>query len=292
MPILLLGFSVLTGTQAWNPRAQYGKVLWGAVPFLIVHIACLAALWVPFRWSYVALALTLYYARMFFVTAGYHRYFSHRSFKTSRAFQFVLAFLAMTSVQKGVLWWAAHHRRHHRYSDTEEDPHSPTLRGFWWSHVGWILSQTYDATELDLVRDYSRFPELRWLDRHYLIPPLALALALFLAGGWGTLVWGFFVSTVILWHGTFAINSLAHVFGRRRYPTTDTSRNSLFLALLTLGEGWHNNHHYYMASVRQGFFWWEVDVTFYLLRVLFWLGLVWELRLPPRAVLDMGRTRV
>jgi len=257
-----------------------------ALPFLLMHLACAAVFFVPFRWSYVLWALGLYYARMFFVTAGYHRYFSHRSFKTSRVFQFVLAFCAMTSSQKGVLWWAAHHRRHHRYSDTEDDVHSPTRNTFFWAHIGWIMSTKNDATEVEWIADLNRFPELRWLNRRFLVPPVLLAVTLFLAGGWSMLVWGFVVSTVALWHGTFVINSLAHLFGRRRYKTSDTSRNSLLLALVTLGEGWHNNHHHYMASVRQGFFWWEIDITYYILRVLSWVRIVRDLRLPPPSVLN------
>jgi stearoyl-CoA desaturase (delta-9 desaturase) len=257
-----------------------------SIPFFAVHLACLAAFFVGFRWSYLILCLAMYYVRMFFVTAGYHRYFSHRSFKTSRAFQFVLAFMAMTSTQKGVLWWAANHRHHHRFSDTEEDLHSPSLRGFWWSHVGWILSDRYNTTQVDLIPDFYKYPELRWLNRYHLVPPVTLATTLFLVGGWGALVWGFFMSTVLLWHSSFTVNSLAHIFGRRRYPTTDTSRNSLLLALLTMGEGWHNNHHHYMASARQGFFWWEVDVTYYALRVLSWFRIVWDLRQPPQQVLQ------
>lgn len=264
---------------------EQAKTVLKTLPFWAVHLACLAVFWIEFRWSYVALCLALYFSRMFFVTAGYHRYFSHRAFKTSRAFQFLLAYAAMTSAQKGVLWWAAHHRHHHRYADTDQDLHSPGLRGFWWSHVGWILSNRYNRTEVEQIRDFYKFPELRWLNRWFLVPPLTLAVALFLAGGWGWLVWGFFVSTVLLWHGSFLVNSLAHVFGRRRYPTPDDSRNSFLMALLTLGEGWHNNHHHYMASARQGFFWWEIDVTYYLLKLLAWCGLVWELREPPPHVL-------
>jgi stearoyl-CoA desaturase (delta-9 desaturase) len=256
-----------------------------AIPFAAVHLVGFAAFFVEFRWSFVILCLALYAIRMFFVTAGYHRYFSHRSYKTSRAFQFILAFMAMSSAQKGVLWWAAHHRNHHRFSDTEEDLHSPMQFGFWWSHVGWIMSDSYNKTEMHLIRDFAKFPELRWLDRYHLVPPVVLAVALFLFGGWGALVWGFFISTVILWHGSFTINSLAHLFGRRRYPTADTSRNNWWLALLTLGEGWHNNHHHYMASVRQGFFWWEIDVTYYVLRVLSWCRIVWDLRIPPPHIL-------
>lgn len=261
------------------------------LPFLAVHFACLSAFFIKFQWSYLIACLAIYYLRMFFVTAGYHRYFSHRSFKTSRWFQFVMAVMATTSTQKGVLWWAANHRHHHRYSDTEEDLHSPTLSGFWWSHVGWILSDQYHETQVELISDFHKYPELRWLNRYHLVPPVILATSLFLIGGWGLLVWGFFISTVMLWHSSFTVNSLSHVFGRRRYETSDTSRNSLLLALLTMGEGWHNNHHHYMASARQGFFWWEVDVTYYVLKALSWLRIVWDLRQPPHAVLEPTASR-
>ena len=258
--------------------------LLNAAPFMVVHLACLAVFWVPFRWSYLVVCLALFYVRMFFLTAGYHRYFAHRSFKTSRAFQFVMAVMASAAAQKGVLWWAANHRHHHRYSDTEEDLHSPSLFGFWWSHVGWILSDRYNHTQVELIRDFYKYPELRWLNRYHLVPPTVLAVGLFLIGGWRLLVWGFFVSTVGLWHTTFSVNSLSHMFGWQRYPTSDTSRNNPLLGLLTMGEGWHNNHHYYMASARQGFFWWEVDLTYYVLRVLSWLRIVWDLRQPPDTV--------
>ncbi len=256
-----------------------------SLPFILVHVACLAAFFIGFRWSWLIVCLALFHVRMFFVTAGYHRYFSHRSFKTSRVFQFIMAVLATTSTQKGVLWWAANHRHHHRYSDTQDDLHSPSLFGFWWSHVGWILSDRYNATQVDLIRDFYKYPELRWLNRYHMVPPVILAVALFLIGGWGMLVWGFFISTVILWHSSFTINSLSHLFGSRRYSTTDTSKNNLWLALLTMGEGWHNNHHHYMASARQGFFWWEVDLTYYTLKVLSWCRIVWDLRQPSPAAL-------
>ncbi|HKO03976.1 MAG TPA: acyl-CoA desaturase [Candidatus Acidoferrales bacterium] len=255
------------------------------LPFAAVHVAVLGVLFVHFRWWYPLLAVGLYGARMFFVTAGYHRYFSHRTFKTSRAFQFLLAFSAMTSLQKGVLWWAAHHRHHHRFSDLEEDIHSPSLNGFWWSHLGWILSKRYNTTRAELVPDLARYPELRWLNKYHMVPGVTLAAVLFLTGGLSVFLWGFCVSTVMLWHGTFTINSLCHVFGRRRYATNDTSRNSLILSLITMGEGWHNNHHRYMSSVRQGFFWWEIDLTYYILKMLSWVHIVWDLKMPPPALL-------
>jgi len=261
------------------------KIHWVAsIPFFAMHLAALSALLVGFRWWDVLVCAGLYALRMFFVTTGYHRYFSHRAYKTGRAYQLILAFMGSTCMQKGVLWWAAHHRHHHRTSDQPDDVHSPVQRGFWWSHVGWILCRKYDATRFELVRDLAAYPELRWLNRWHLLPPVLLAVVLFLAGGVSTLVWGFFVSTVLLWHGTFTINSLSHVFGRRRYRTTDDSRNNWLLALITCGEGWHNNHHYHQNTANQGWFWWELDLGYYVLKALSWLGVVRDLRTPPDAV--------
>jgi stearoyl-CoA desaturase (delta-9 desaturase) len=256
-----------------------------SLPFFAAHAVAIATPFlVPFTWRWGLLAAALYLVRMFAITAGYHRYFSHRTYRTSRAFQLVLAVVGGTAAQKGALWWAAHHRDHHRHSDTPEDIHSPLRRGFWWSHVGWILSRRHHQTKLDRVKDLARYPELRFLDRHHYLPPTALAVVIFLAGGWPALLWGFFVSTVVLWHGTFAINSVAHVLGRARYATGEGSRNSFLLALVTLGEGWHNNHHFYPASTSQGFFWWELDVSFLVLRGLAALRLVSGLRTAPDRV--------
>ncbi len=257
------------------------------LPFVAAHLAVFGIFWSGWTWSAAICCLILYAVRMFGVTAGYHRYFSHRSFKTSRVFQFVLAVLAQSSGQKGVLWWAAHHRQHHRHSDQEEDVHSPRLDGFWYSHLGWLWDQTSD-TDLKQVRDLARYPELRWLNRYYLVPPVVLGVLVVWLLGWSGLFIGFFLSTVFLWHSTFAINSLAHIWGRRRYPTKDDSKNSLLLSLLTFGEGWHNNHHYFPASVRQGFYWWEIDITYYVLRGLEAIGCVWDLCEPPAAILRRG----
>ena len=262
----------------------------GGAPFWTVHLVCLAAFYTGVTWSALAVCLALFWLRMFGVTAGYHRYFSHRSYKTSRPFQFVLALLGTLAVQKGVLWWAGNHRQHHKYSDQVEDLHSPVQRGFWWSHVGWILAPDYEATQLDRIPDMAKYPELRWVNDHFLLPPVALAVLLYLVGGATWLVWGFFISTTVLWHATFTINSLAHVWGQRRYETTDTSRNNAWLALLTMGEGWHNNHHRYMNSARQGFFWWEIDLSYYVLVALSWCGLVWDLHQPPRRLLEQAES--
>lgn len=271
--------------KARKALAPDEKVNWfNSVPFIAMHFTLLLPLVTGLSWGWVLLAIGSYYVRMFAVTAGYHRYFSHRAFKTNRFFQFLLAVLAQTSMQKGVLWWAAHHRHHHRESDQEADIHSPVQKGFYWSHVGWILSSKYDATRLESIRDFARFPELRFLNRHYYLPFVALIGVLALAGGWNAVIFGALIPTVFLWHGTFTINSLSHVFGKRRYLTTDLSRNNWLLALITCGEGWHNNHHYHQNTANQGWFWWEVDLTYYALRVLAVFGVVKDLRLPDHHV--------
>ena len=266
-------------------RAPDERIAWvRSIPFIVMHLVCLGVLFFPAHWYDVAACLGLYYVRMFGITAGYHRYFSHRAYKTNRVFQFLLALLGTTAAQKGPLWWAAHHRHHHRYSDQPEDLHSPTLRGFWWSHVGWIMVPKYEETRFDQIKDFARFPELRLLNKYPLVPPTVLGVGMFLIGGWPLLFWGFFLSTMLLWHGTFTINSLSHVFGKRRYQTTDTSRNNWLLALITCGEGWHNNHHYYQNTANQGWFWWEVDFSYYALKALSWVGVVSDLRTPSARV--------
>jgi stearoyl-CoA desaturase (delta-9 desaturase) len=280
-------------TPVAEQRVDWLRVL----PFLALHLAAIAVLWVGWSWTALVLAFALYVVRMFAITAFYHRYFSHRAFQTSRAAQFVFALLGATSVQRGPLWWAAHHREHHRSSDTHDDPHSPLTRGLWWSHVGWITARENFATRLEQVRDLARFPELRWLDRFDILTPIAFFAALYAGGaflervapgletsGWQCLVWGGVISTLVLFHATFTINSLAHVWGERVYAT----RDNVLLALLTLGEGWHNNHHYFPGAARQGFTRWQIDPSYYALRVLEKLGIVWDLRSVPAHVLELG----
>jgi len=256
-----------------------------AIPFVLVHLGCIAAIWTGVTWSALALCAALYTLRMFGVVAGYHRYFSHRAFTTSRAFQFVLAVLAQSSAQKSVLWWAAKHRHHHLHSDTAQDVHSPVHKSFLYSHLGWIFDRQHDQADLSKVADLARWPELMWLKRFELLPAAVLAVLCFLIAGWSGLVVGFLWSTVLVYHATFCINSLAHVRGSKRYVTGDESRNNWVLALLTLGEGWHNNHHAYQSSVRQGFRWWEVDLAYYVLKAMSWFGLIWDMKTPPEHVL-------
>ncbi len=262
------------------------------LPFVALHLICVAVFFTGLHSLDLVLCALCYFARMFGITAGYHRYFAHRSYKTSRPFQFFLACLGCSALQKGPLWWSAHHRDHHRYSDTDADPHSPHARSVWWAHVGWILDKDHEAADLNRVRDWRRFPELRWLNFLHWLPGIALAVVCWLVGGWSGLVWGFFVSTILLYHGVFTVNSLCHLFGRRRFATSDQSRNNLFVALITLGEGWHNNHHHYQSSANQGFYWWEIDISYYLLRFLGIFGLVWDIRKPPRRVLERDRVMV
>jgi stearoyl-CoA desaturase (delta-9 desaturase) len=270
-----------SGAATAVKRVDWVRVL----PFMAMHAMCLGVFWVGWQASAVAVAAGLYVVRMFAITGFYHRYFSHRTFRTGRVTQFFFALLGASATQRGPLWWSAHHRKHHRHSDTELDVHSPRQHGFWWSHMGWITSAENFPTDMHEVRDLARYPELRWLDRYDVVVPILLATTLILVGGWPFLIWGYFVSTVALFHGTSLINSLAHRVGSRRYQTDDDSGNSLVLALITLGEGWHNNHHRYPGAARQGFFWWEIDLTYYGLVVLQWLGVIRGLRPVPARVL-------
>ena len=280
-----------------RPGGQTGIDWIRVIPFLALHLACGAVLWVGWSPVAVAAAAGAYAVRMFAITGFYHRYFSHRTFRTSRFFQFLFALLGSTAVQRGPLWWAAHHRRHHRCADQEADPHSPVRKGFLWSHVLWILSRENFPTDERAVRDLAKYPELRFLNRFDALVPLLFAASLYGLGallahgrpslgtnGPQMLVWGFVISTIVLFHATFTINSLAHQFGSRRYQTGDQSRNNLFLALLTFGEGWHNNHHRYPGAVRQGFAWWEIDLTFYGLKLMSWFGIIRDLHPVPAHV--------
>ena len=269
------------------------------LPFLLLHLACITVWWVGWSGFALCTALGLYVVRMFAITGIYHRYFSHRSYRTSRWMQFVFALIGASSAQRGPLWWAAHHRSHHKFSDMQPDPHSPIRHGFWRSHIGWFMTNRHFLTDYRRVQDFARFPELRWLNRFDVIVPIILAVTLYFVGrvlhyaapslgvtGWQLVVWGFVVSTIMLFHATASINSLAHLIGRRRYDTGDDSRNNFILALITLGEGWHNNHHKFRSCTRQGFYWWEIDLTYYALKFFAAIGLIWDLRPVPGKAYD------
>ena len=288
-----------------KPVRKRDTIVWGRlIPYTLVHLACFAVIWVGWSPFAVGVAVFLYAIRMFAITGFYHRYFSHRSFRTNRFWQFIFALWGASAAQKGPLWWAAHHRHHHQYSDQEEDLHSPSLQGMLWAHVGWIWTEENLKLREDRVPDLKKFPELMWLEKYALLVPTVLAFGLLGLGMWlervapglGTsggqlVVWGFFISTVALYHGTYTINSLSHKFGSRRYETTDDSRNNFWLALITLGEGWHNNHHRYPVSVRQGFYWWEVDFTYYGLWMMSKVGIIHRLREVPERIKEEGRQK-
>jgi stearoyl-CoA desaturase (delta-9 desaturase) len=282
-----------------NPeKIEFLRIL----PFILLHLACFTVFFVGFSATALIIAVMLYALRMFAITGFYHRYFAHKAFKTSRFVQFIFAFMAASSAQRGPLWWASHHRHHHANSDKPDDSHSPVQRGFFWSHISWFLTNKNFNSKNERVKDLLVYPELKFLDRFDVIAPLFLAASLYVLGaaleiyaphlqtsGLQLLVWGFVISTVVLYHMTFTVNSLAHVWGKRRFNTSDQSRNNSLIALLTLGEGWHNNHHHFPSAARQGFYWWEIDLTYYGLKILSALGLIWDLRKVPAEVLSNKR---
>lgn len=287
--------------DADQPRVQVADPV-RFIPYAILHLGCLGVIWAGWSWTAAIVALALYWGRMFAITGFYHRYFSHRTFRTSRFMQFVLALWGNSAAQRGPIWWACQHRQHHQYADEEPDAHSPVQHGLYWSHFGWLTAKDNLALNARYVRDWMKYPELRFLDRFDAIVPILLATLLYgfgellawIAPGLGTsgfqmVVWGFFISTVALFHCTCLINSLAHAWGRRSYDTKDDSRNNFVLALITMGEGWHNNHHRYCGSARQGFFWWEIDCTYYFLKLLAALRLIWDLRPVPASVLAAAK---
>ncbi len=268
------------------------------IPFMLLHVFTLGVIWVGWSPFAVGFAIIFYFIRMFAITGFYHRYFSHKTFKTNRFWQFMFALLGASCVQRGALWWAAHHRHHHRFSDTEEDLHSPR-KGFIRSHIGWICTNKAFRTRYELVQDFAKYKELMFLDRYDTLVPIITALSIYFLGvgleaffpvlgtnGLQLLIWGFFISSTVLFHGTVTINSLSHVWGKRRFKTNDDSRNNFILSLITLGEGWHNNHHYYPGTARQGFYWWELDITFYGLKFLEFLGIIRDLKPVPVKVYE------
>lgn len=293
---------VKTQTVQPDSPSKDSKIQWLRIsPFILLHLAVFAVFWVGVSKFAVLFMLGFYVIRMFAITAFFHRYLSHKTFQTSRIVQFIFILIGTMSAQRGPLWWAAHHRYHHRFTDTEQDPHSST-QGFWYSHIGWFLNDHNFKIRKEVVKDWLKYPELVWLDRFSLPVVLLTAVTIYGLGEWlavaypqlettgpQLLVWGFVISTVLLIHATLCINSLAHLYGSRDFDTTDQSRNNFFLSIITLGEGWHNNHHYYAGSTRQGFYWWQIDVTYYVLKILSWFGLVWALKPVPARIYTASR---
>ena len=287
-------YATAPGPEADSDR----RIAWFRVlPFLVLHLSALFVFVVGVSPIAVAVMLVTYAIRVLGITVGYHRYFSHRAFRTGRVMQFVLACMGASAVQRGPLWWAAHHRHHHRHSDEPGDAHSPVQDSFWWSHMLWFLSNGNYRTRTEGIRDFAKYPELVFIDRFDTLVPTITYVGLFLLGswlavawpeagtsGWQMLVWGGVIGTLLAYHATFTINSLVHVFGSQRYETGDASRNNAWLWPITFGESWHNNHHHFAASARLGFYWWEIDIGWYFLKALEKVGLVRDLKVVPHHV--------
>jgi stearoyl-CoA desaturase (delta-9 desaturase) len=255
--------------------------------FWSIQASALLVFFVPFSWALVGLWAASHFIRAVGLTLAFHRYFAHRSFQMNRIARFVWAFIGTAAMQKGPLWWAGHHVNHHRYADRDGDPHSPAISGFYYAHIGWFLNDTkHDRLPLTnpVVRDFSKAPEIAWLERCYWAPPLMFGAALFLIGGWPWFIWGFAAPTMTLAHATFAINTVNHLWGSRRFETHDDSRNNAVTAFFSAGEGWHNNHHRYQRAARNGFYWWEVDITWYVIRAMAAAGLAWNIQAVPSRI--------
>ncbi len=274
-----------------------------SLPFLSIPLGCLLVFWTGVSPVALALCAAMYVIRLCAIGVGYHTYFAHRAFKTGRVFQFLLAVVGASAAQNGPLWWAGGHRYHHRRADAEDDLHSPR-KSLWWAYAGWLLCKKNSRTMEEEVQDFLQFPELRWLNRYHVLSPAALIIILFLLGTWlhhahpslrtsglQMVVWGFCVSTTLMYHATFLVNALSHRIGWRRFHTGDGSRNIGWLAVVTMGE-WHNNHHAFPASARRGFTPWEIDVSYYVIKALSWIGLVWDVREPPAEALTTPGVRL
>ena len=264
------------------------------MPFVLVHVSCLLVFFVGVSWFALAFSALVYMVRGVGITGFYHRKLSHHAFKTSRTVQFIGAWCGTMAAQGGPLWWVAHHRRHHHTSDLEGDLHSPTVHNLRTAHYGWLMEPSADPTHLDDVQDLAKYPELRWLDNNAAVPLLALAVSTWLAGilfgrvmpwtntdGPQLMVWSFLIGTVAIWHATFAINSFCHRFGKHPHDTADASTNNWLFGILALGEGWHNNHHTFPGSARQGYSRAQVDFTHGVIRMLERLKLAGDLHPVP-----------
>jgi len=239
------------------------------------HLGALAALFY-FRWSaLVVFAAMWVLAQNVGIAMGYHRLLTHRGYATPKWLEYCIATFGTLALQGGPIYWVAIHRMHHRYTDKPGDPHSPR-DGKWWSHMGWIMNGTL-RNETKALKQYapdlSREPFYLWLNKYHWLPLTVVGLSLLAFGGWPWILWGAFLPVTIGLHVTWLVNSVTHLWGRRRFATRDDSRNNLWVALLTGGEGWHNNHHAFPVSARHGLAWYEVDVNYYGICLLKWLGL-------------------
>lgn len=248
---------------------------------LAIHMGALAA-FIPgtFSWSAVGLALILHWVTGGLgITLGWHRLLTHRSFQTPKWLEYFFAFCGSLACEGGVIEWVGLHRNHHMHSDQEQDQHN-SGRGFWWSHMGWMLFEVPAKAEVQrLTKDINSDPVYQFLDKYFFPIQVAFGLLLYALGGWPFVVWGIFVRLVLVYHCTWFVNSATHQFGYRTYESGDRSTNCWWVALLTYGEGWHNNHHAFPHSARHGMAWWEIDTTWMMIRLLQWLGLAEKVRL-------------
>jgi stearoyl-CoA desaturase (delta-9 desaturase) len=260
--------------------------------FWSVQVSALLVFFVPFHPALVGLWATSHFVRAVGLTLLFHRYLAHRAFKLNRVARFVWAFIGTAAMQKGPLWWAGHHVNHHKFADRDGDPHSPMVSGFYYAHIGWFLNDTrHDRVEVTnpVMRDFSPVPELALLERCFWAPPAILAAVMYLLGGMPWFVWGFCLPTMTLAHSTFAINTVNHMFGSRRFETVDESRNNPVTAFFAVGEGWHNNHHRFQRAARNGFYWWEFDITWYTIKAMEAVGLAWDLQAVPARIYEEAR---
>ena len=261
---------------------------WTSITFFAaVHAIALLAPWF-FSWSALGVAIFLHWLfGSIGICLGYHRLLTHRSLQVPKGLEYMIALLGSLALQGGPLFWVAGHRRHHTYTeDIDKDPYS-AKRGFWWSHMGWLLYKRPEFFEYESNRKFA--PDLakdafyRWLDRYYLLLQIPLGVGLYLLGGWSFVIYGLFVRAVLLWHSTWLINSASHITGYRSHDCDDNSRNLWWAAILTYGEGWHNNHHAYPNVAKAGWKWWEIDLTWWAILILKQMGLARKIILPPTA---------
>ncbi len=253
--------------------------------FIAVHLVALLSPWF-FSWSALGVTVFLHWLLgSIGICLGYHRLLSHRSFQVPKLLEYVFATIGSLAIQGGPIFWVGGHRQHHAYTeDLEKDPYS-SRRGFWWSHMAWLLYkrpqffdyETYKKTAPDLARD----PYYRWLDRYFLLLQIPLAALLYALGGWSFVIYGIFLRAVVLWHSTWLIDSAAHFWGYRSFEVEDDSRNLWWAAILTYGEGWHNNHHAHPNAAKAGMRWWEIDPTWWVIQGLKTVGLAKKVVIPP-----------
>lgn len=263
--------------------------------FAFFHAVALFAAPYFFSWSAIGVALFLHWlCGGIGICLGYHRLLTHRSFQVPKALEYIIATLGAMAIQGGPIFWVSGHRQHHAHTEHDDkDPYSAS-KGFWWSHILWILyprpeffdTQIYQKYAPDLVRQ----SYYRWLDRNFLLLQVPLAIGLYLCGGWSFVIYGIFVRSVLLWHSTWFVNSASHLWGYRTFESDDGAQNLWWVSLLTYGEGWHNNHHAYPHVAKSGYRWWEVDVTWWAIAALQKLGLAQKVMTYPTQIQTLKQT--